>query len=98
MYTICTYKTYIQSDVYTYTCIQPYIDFGAAPVSRLDDSAYSWLLACRKWSPSGGCGWSLSHHTWFTPGGSSVGNKSPVINGISRVNPLITGDITYLVG
>ena len=24
------------------------------------------------------------------PGGSSVGNKSPVISGISRVNPLIT--------
>ena len=30
------------------------------------------------------------------PGGSSVGNKSPVINGISRVNPLITGDITCI--
>ena len=24
------------------------------------------------------------------PGGSSVGNKSPVISGISRINPLIT--------
>ena len=31
------------------------------------------------------------------PPGGSVGNKSPVINGISRVNPLITGDISYLL-